>query len=268
MTLDQLKPLLAYYNAAGAVLRVLETGGVWTVAELVRTTGKTRSRVYAAVKHLVAAGQLEAEGSGVRLSQKRDSLTVPKMGHGNPKNGTTLVAPARPRPKNGTSRPENGTTQVGETYVQEPQEPSRPENGTGSALPLVKEGKINPVKENLGDTKIYRAEVEAHRLPQPLAELWLEWIPQRRRVRHPVGEDWAPRTARRLLEWVEAYGLEATRLALKDSVDNCYRGVFEDRARRYATQFKPVPSSVDYSDPQARAALYAAMPRDGKRRGS
>lgn len=266
MTLDELKPLLAYYNAAGAVLRVLETGGVWTVADLVRTTGKTRSRVYAAVKHLVVAGQLEAWGSGVRLSQKRDPLTVPKTGQAGPENGTTPPASTRTRPKNGTSHPENGITQAHEIYVQEPQELSRPENGTSGASPLIKREEINSVRKNLGDTKIYRAEVEANRLPLPLAELWLEWIPQRRRVRHPVGEDWAPRTARRLLEWVEAYGLEATRLALKDSVDNCYRGVFEDRARRYATQSKPAPS-VDYSDPQARAALYAAMPRDGKRRG-
>lgn len=54
MTLEQLRPLLAHYDTAGAVLRVLEFGS-FTAMGLIEATGKGRRAVYAALASLEAA---------------------------------------------------------------------------------------------------------------------------------------------------------------------------------------------------------------------
>jgi hypothetical protein len=288
MTLEDLRPLLAHYNAPGAVLRVLELGGAWTAAQLVGATGKPRSRVYEALERLSAeGGPVVREGPGYALrpgiapdtsvpkpghlepplSRKRDKPEpdapdfVPEAGHPGQVIGGDLsrkrdTLPPYPVPETGQNVPEAGQEQcpgsgtVPETGHHENAERHEqnavcPESGTAEFAPSFKSLPTDTKLLKQKDKKT-TTERERERKPKPPRtaydppldervpgwvprELWADWCQHRRDIRHPLTRLAVTHIVRDLEAWAERHGREAVLEALRASIKNGWRGVFEPR---------------------------------------
>lgn len=259
MTLEDLRPLLAHYNAPGAVLRVLELGGAWTAAQLVMATGKPRSRVYEALERLSAeGGPVVRDGPGYALrpgiapeagqpagdlSRKRDTLPphrVPEAGQGRcPESGTV---------------PETGHR---ENAAQHEQNAECPGSGTSDS-DFAPSFKYLPTTTKLlkgQEGKKKTTERERERKPKPPRaaeddpppvhrydplldervpgwvprELWADWCQHRREIRHPLTRLAVTHIVRDLEDWAARHGQEAVLEALRTSIKNGWRGLFEPK---------------------------------------
>lgn len=300
MTLEDLRPLLAHYNAPGAVLRVLELGGAWTAAQLVMATGKPRSRVYEALERLSAeGGPVVRDGPGYAL-RPGIAPAAPEAGRGVPETGRleppTLsrkrdkpglavpdLVPEAGQPAGDLSRkrdtlpphrvpetgqnvpeagqgrcPESGTvpeTGHRENAAQHEQNAECPGSGTSDFAPSFKYLPTTTKLLKGQEGKKKTTERERERKPKPPRaaeddpppvhrydplldervpgwvprELWADWCQHRREIRHPLTRLAVTHIVRDLEGWAARHGQEAVLEALRTSIKNGWRGVFEPK---------------------------------------
>lgn len=263
MTLEALRPLLAYYDTAGAILRVLEFGPQ-TAAGLTAATGKGRRAVYAALAQLEAAQAVQKTAQGgvqnpaleYALSAKsctegvQNPALIPQASAENctpPVQKTALETPVQK-----TAQPENTDPDSETGECKKLHTPSLISNSFKEENSL-KNLTLNQLEGGVGETFLDDKALEEKPTPpsppaksKPKApkyipegdprvpawvptELWGQWCAARREMRKPLTATAVGRQCDDLTTWQGKYGLEAALGSLKNSIRNGWQGLFEPK---------------------------------------